>query len=153
MADPSAVVKTAGRLGHLDEAALEVRIGVLQRMIDKDPGLKAQADVEPVYLETTMGGLDDVKALGRRIMHRWNTELYGIVCGTSANDKGDREAILGAMSLGQAAVIAAVATALAGLGVPAPIAAALAPLIVKRFIWPAKDELCVAWGESIKAAG
>jgi len=36
------------------------------------------------------------------------------------------------------------------LGVYAAIAAALAPLIVKRFIWPAKDELCAAWGEGVK---
>lgn len=153
MAGISAVVATAQRLRTLDEAALEVRLGVLQNMIDKNASLAERADVEPVYLETTMGGLDDVKALGRRILRRWNKELYGIVCGGTAANQTDRTAILGALSVSEAAVIAAVAAALIGLAVPAPIAAALAPLIVKRFIWPAKDELCAAWGEEVKAIG
>jgi hypothetical protein len=44
-------------------------------------------------------------------------------------------------------VLAAVASALLTLGAPAAIAAAVTPLIVKRFIWPAEDELCAAWDE------
>jgi hypothetical protein len=73
------------------------------------------------------------------------------VCGGKGNDKADREKILGALRLDEAAVIAAVAAALIAMAVPAPIAAAAAPLIVKKFIWPARDELCDAWGEALKA--
>lgn len=77
--------------------------------------------------------------------------LYFYCHGYAATRPGLLMAKLTSLNLGEAAVIAAVAGALIGLGVGAAIAAPLAPLIVRRFIWPAKDELCVAWGESIDA--
>jgi hypothetical protein len=94
-----------------------------------------------------------MRALGRKILKRWNKELHGLVCGSGSANEKERTEILNSLNLGETAVIAAVAAALFGLGVPPPIAAALAPLIVKKFIWPAKDELCIAWGEGIKAQG
>ena len=153
MPDISAVVKEAQRLESKDEASLELLVGLRAKAIEKNPALKDTVDLEPKYDGTTMGALDDVKALGRRILKRWNKELHGLVCENKTADQKDRKAILDALNLGQAAVIGAVAGALIGLAVPAPIAAALAPLIVKKFIWPAKDELCAAWGEGIKAQG
>src|SRR5258708_17469859 len=153
MPDISAVVKEAQRLESKDEASLELLVGLRAKAIEKNPALKDTVDLEPKYDGTTMGALDDVKALGRRILKRWNKELHGLVCENKTADQKDRKAILDALNLGQAAVIGAVAGALIGLAVPAPIAAALAPLIVKKFIWPAKDELCAAWVEGIKAQG
>jgi hypothetical protein len=153
MPDISAVVNEARRLESRDEAALELLVGLRAKAIEKNPALTDTVDLEPKYDGATMGALDDIKALGRRILKRWNKELHGLVCENKAADQKDRKAILDSLSLGQAAVVAAVAGALITLTVPAPIAAALAPLIVKRFIWPAKDELCTAWGEGIKAQG
>jgi hypothetical protein len=59
--------------------------------------------------------------------------------------------VFAALSLDEAALIAAIAPALLWIGAPAAIAAAVAPLIVKKFIVPAKEELCAAWEEAITA--
>lgn len=142
MPNAKTVADAANRLyKQKDEDALEVLIGMREKAIDANPALK---DFE------TMGGLDELKAMGRRILNRWNKELYGVVCVGKSGDQKDRKAVLDSLNLGETAVIAAVASALLTLGVYAAIAAALAPLIVKRFIWPAKDELCAAWGEGVK---
>jgi hypothetical protein len=151
MTDKQAVVVAAQKLGSRDEAALEVLLGLRQKAIERDPALKDDVEFEPKYDGTTMGPLDDLRKLGRRILKKWNKELQEVVCGKGAKNKKDRAAVLESLNLGEAAVIAAVASALLSLGVVAALAAALAPLIVKRFIWPAKDELCAAWAEAIKA--
>ncbi len=147
------VRREAQRLAKKDEKALELLVGMQAKAIEKEPGLAKSISLEPQYDEATMGFLDDVRALGRRILKRWNRELNKLVCGTDSGSEKDRKAILDALDIGETAVIGAVATALVGLGVPLPIAAALAALIVKKFIWPAKDELCAAWSEAIKADG
>jgi hypothetical protein len=93
-----------------------------------------------------------LKALGRRILARWSKELYTAICGSSAKDAEARNKVLTAINLGEAALIAAVAGALLWITAPAALAAALAPLIVKKFIAPAGEELCEYWGEAINAA-
>jgi hypothetical protein len=153
MPDTSAVVAAADQLAKRDEAALELLIGLRAAAIEKDPSLADDVNLEPHYEATLMGPLEDIKSLGRRILNRWNKELHDIVCGNEKTDKTDRQAILNSLNLGEAAVIAAVATALLSLGVVAALAAVLAPLIVKRFIWPAKEELCDAWGDALHANG
>jgi len=151
MPNAKTVADAANRLyKQKDEDALEVLIGMREKAIDANPALKDDVEFEPQYEFETMGGLDELKAMGRRILNRWNKELYGVVCGGKSGDQKDRKAVLDSLNLGETAVIAAVASALLTLGVYAAIAAALAPLIVKRFIWPAKDELCAAWGEGVK---
>jgi hypothetical protein len=67
----------------------------------------------------------------------------------SAEDKKMRDDLLKALNLSDAAVIAAVVTALIALGAPAAVATPVAPYLVKKFIMPAKDELCDAWGEAM----
>jgi hypothetical protein len=152
MTDKQKVVVAAQSLNSRDEAALEVLIGLRQKAIERDPSLKDNVEFEPKYDGTTMGPLEEVKKLGLRILKKWNKELHEVVCGKGTKDKKDRAAVLESLNLGEAAVIGAVASALLSLGVVAALAAALAPLIVKRFIWPAKDELCAAWAEAIKAS-
>jgi hypothetical protein len=153
MSDKTAVVAAAVELSKRDEAALELLLGLRAEAIETDPSLKDNVNLEPKYEAALMGPLDDIKALGRRILKRWNKELHDVVCSSANPDQKDREAILSSLDLGETAVIAAVATALLGLTVPAAFAAVLAPLIVKRFIWPAKDELCSAWGEALSKNG
>lgn len=153
MATESEVIDAANIHARKDEASLEVLLGMIEKEIERDPAAKETAFLEPKYEGTAMGPLDDLKRLGLRILKRWNKELNQLVCGGKSDDSKDRQAILNSLGLGEAAMIAAVAGALLSLGVFAPLAAAMAPLIVKRFIAPAKDELCEAWGEAIKAGG
>jgi len=147
------VVAAANKLNQQkqDDEALLVLIGMREKAISAEPARKDDPNLEVVYEGSTMGPLDDLKRLGKRVASRWNKELFAIVCGPDNKDSEEREQLLNSLNLGEAAVIAAVAGALIGLGVGAAIAAPLAPLIVRRFIWPAKDELCVAWRESIEA--
>lgn len=151
MSGIQSVIDSAERLSSRDEDALELLLGMRARAIEKTPALQDNPDFEPKYDGQTMGAIDDLKALGRRILNRWNKELHGIVCGGTAGDKSGRSAIMNSLNLGEAAVIAAVAGALLSAGAAAALAAAAAPLIVKRFIMPAKDELCEAWSEAIRA--
>jgi hypothetical protein len=154
MANVKAVEDAAKRLyGQKDETALEVLVGLREKAIERDPLLKDNPDFEPKYDGTVMGPLDDIKSLGKKILRRWNKGLYDSVCGNNAEDSKERKAILDSLNLGEAAVVAAVASALLSLGVAAAIAAAVAPFLVKKFIWPAKDELCKAWGEEVRAQG
>lgn len=151
MPNLSAIVTAARRLNEQKEdEALYVLIGMREKAVANEPALKDDPDLEVVYAEPTMGPLDDIKRLGKRITNRWSKELYAIVCGNEDKDTEIRESLLNSLSLGEAAVIAAVASALISMGVGAAIAAPLAPLLVRRFIWPAKDELCEAWGEAIE---
>lgn len=153
MTDLNEVVAAANKLNEQkqDDEALLVLIGMREKALSVEPARKDDPNLEVVYEGSTMGPLDDLKRLGKRVASRWNKELFAIVCGNERLDSKEREALLNSLNLGEAAVIAAVAGVLIGLGVGAAIAAPLAPLIVRRFIWPAKDELCVAWRESIEA--
>jgi hypothetical protein len=74
MFDKSAVVAAAVELSKRDEAALELLLGLRAEAISADPSLKDDVDLEPKYEATLMGPRDDIKALGRRILKRWNKE-------------------------------------------------------------------------------
>jgi hypothetical protein len=151
MIDVNAVVTAANRLNEeKDEEALLVQIGLREQAIKADPERQNDPNLDVVYAETTMGPLDELKRIGKRIANRWSKELHGLACGNESKCAKEREALLNSLNLGEAAVIAAVVTALISLGVGAAIAAPLAPLIVHKFIWPAKDELCLAWGEALE---
>jgi hypothetical protein len=153
MATEAEVITAAQHLSTTkDETSLLVLVGMLDQAIKEKPELADQAEVPLVYDSTHMGLLDPILAVGRKILKKWNKAVHGLVCGNGAEDSKERQNIVSAFRAGEAAVIGAVAAALMGLWVPAPIAAALAPIIVKKFIWPAKDELCAAWGEAIAAA-
>ncbi|HEU4511395.1 MAG TPA: hypothetical protein VFR78_24415 [Pyrinomonadaceae bacterium] len=153
MSDLNEVIAAANQLNEQkqDDEALLVLIGMREKALAAEPALKDDPNLEVAYEETTMGPLDDLKRLGKRVLTRWNKEIYGICCSNETLDSKERAAVLNSLNLGEAAVIAAVAGVLISMGVGAAIAAPLAPLIVRRFIWPAKDELCVAWRESIDA--
>jgi hypothetical protein len=54
-------------------------------------------------------------------------------------------------NLGETALICAVAGALMALGLFPALAAAVSPLVVKRFILPTRDELCAHGPEALSA--
>jgi hypothetical protein len=146
-----AVIEEAQRLyQQKDESALEMLVGMRSAAIDREPSLVTDVSLEPKYEMMTIGPLHEIKVLALRIINRWNKELYSICCDQNAGHADeDRKAILNSLNMGEAAVVAAVTGALLALSVPAPVAAALAAVIVKRFIWPAKEELCNSWAGAI----
>jgi hypothetical protein len=151
MDDEKTVIRAAERLSRKDDEALALEIGLRDKLITSDPKLGDQADLAVSY-GTHMGLIEDVKALGWRILARWNRELYRVVCSsTKKEDQELRVKLFAALDINEAALIAVVAPAIVWLGAPVAIAAAVAPLIVKKFIVPAKEELCISWGEAIAA--
>jgi len=158
MANETTVVKEAEVLLSKDDEALLLEIGLRQRAIQADPAHGDDPHLQIEYDSTHMGLIDNIKLLGRRIMTRWNKELYGVICDKkpsgvteTTEDKKVRDDLLKALNLGDAAVITAVVTGLMALGAPAAIAAPVAPFLVRKFIMPARDELCDAWGQAITA--
>jgi len=151
MPDVTEVVSEANRLATKDEAALELLLGMREKAIEENPQLREDLYFEPKYDGRLMGPLEDIRGLGRRILNRWNKQLYGLVCGKGGENEKERDAILGALNIGETAVIGAVAAALLALGVPPPIAAPLAPLIVKMFVWPAKGRALRGLGRRNKS--
>jgi hypothetical protein len=142
-----------------DEQALELELGLRSNKIDKaEPAERPELAADPqlpVTYEKHMGLIDDIKALGKRVALRWSKELHGLVCNpTKPEDKKLAEDIREAAGLKgiglETALIAAVVPAILWLGAPAAIAAVVAPLVVKKFILPARDELCDAWGEALQ---
>lgn len=143
-------IAAAQDFARLDEESLLVLLGKQEKAIEREPALAANPSLDPPYDSTHMGVVDDLKALGRRILKRWNQELHRLVC--EQGDDAERKQLLDALNLGEAAAVAAVASALLAIA-PAAIAAAAAPIIVKKFLVPAKEELCVAWGEMLELEG
>ena len=150
MANTTEVIERAQQLAkEKQEPALEVLLGMLDEELTHHPELKDQVSYEPQYKDGEMGSLDDLKFVGLRVLNRWNKELHALVCGNKPEDAAQRNNFLASLSLGEAAVIGAVVTALLPLGVPPIVAAPLAAIIVKRFIRSGKDEVCQVWAERI----
>lgn len=145
------VRQAAQLLAKSEDEALEVLLGKLDKAVTEDPSKKDDLSLNPQYDGPTMGTIEAVRDLGRRVARRWSRELHGLVCGEESNHPEERGELLDALKLSEAATIAAVASGLVALNVGAAIAAAAAPLIVRRFIWPAKDELCTAWAEMLQS--
>lgn len=148
------VIRAAQQLyAEKDAAALELELGKRARAVEQNPKLAGDSSLSVQYDTETMGPLDDIKRLGRRILKRWNRSLHGLVCPQDGEETEEGKQLKEALNLGEAAVIAAVASVLLGFGVGGAIVAPLASVLVKQFIWPAKDELCGAWGEAIADEG
>ena len=152
MTNIEAIKATAKKLyDEKNETALEVLIAKCDAAVKKNPELGNNPNLDVKYTETTMS-FEALKILGRNIVNQWNVQLFGLVCGITSEDQNDRKIILDALKIGSGAAAGAVAAALTTtFAVPAAVAVAVAALIVKRFIWPARAELCKGWQEKIKA--
>lgn len=88
--------------------------------------------------------------LGGRILRRLERELHQLLCGTTKQDKDDREAL----GLTGDVLIGTLTTALTmGLSVGPQVAAIAAALIVRRLAAPTIDEACQYWSEAIEKEG
>src|SRR6478735_8169325 len=100
----SDTITVAENLLSKDEQALLLEIGLRENAITADPTRADDPDLAVVYEGTHMGLIDDIKALGNRIMNRWNRELYAIVCpkasaAVTAEEKKTRDDLLTALNL------------------------------------------------------
>lgn len=151
MIDSKKVVDAALALSPQDVDALEVLLARRDHAIKANPALQDDLELDPAYATETMG-IESLKAHARSLVNLWNKNLYDLACAAGTSESKERKDLLDALRVGDAAVIGAVVAALLAMNLAAPLAAVLAPILVKRFIMPAKDELCAAWGESIKGA-
>jgi hypothetical protein len=139
--------QVAGKLAdQFDDEGLAVLLARRFEAIEKDPSLSGDLEMMPAYESTEMG-LAELRALGWRLVRRWNRELHRLVCGSS--DAQVRQDLARALNLGEGTVIAVLMPCLLGIGIPAALAVVLAPIIVRKFLVPAGDELCNAWEEAI----
>lgn len=139
----------ANDLVDYDEAALIEQLGIRAKMLQQDPSFAGDLAPELNYDAKFLGPLDSAKALGLKILDRWNKELFEITCGSSSDDKEDRTKILNALTLGEGAAIAALIPVLAGLGLAPTLAAVLAAIIVKRFFGSAVETICESWKQQL----
>jgi hypothetical protein len=108
MADTTDLIVAAERLGEKkDEEALAFEIGLRSKRIEGDQTAADNPDLIVTYgTHMGMGAIDDIKALGWRILVRWNKELYAVVCSSEkAEDQEMRKKIFSALSLDEAALI------------------------------------------------
>ncbi|ETX27267.1 SGNH/GDSL hydrolase family protein [Roseivivax isoporae] len=154
----AAVAAHAAALSALDEHALLCELQERLDLIDRDP---ATADLPSApLLSLSTGGLEGgiattVGPLARRLLRRWERELYDLICGDAAADAAERTKLREALGAGQDALVGAIAAWLVSgpLGVSALLAGVLAALLVKRVGGSAVEEICTLWGERLNAAG
>lgn len=148
MANLQKVAKPAvDKLLKKDEDQLYKELGMRTKALAKDPLLMTRSfDLEVVYDMAAMGPMDDVRALGQQLFKRWTVEANKLLCGTTAEDKEDRDKLRNSFGIDDVTVAAALAALLVvQLGIPAAIAAVVAALLIKRFFHPTYEEFCKAW--------
>jgi len=141
--------QVAQSLAERDVENLYELIGRQEKTIERNPALAYGPDLDPPYDSGHMGLIEDVKALGKRVAKRWSHALHDLICG-SGND-AEREQLKTALNISEAAAIATVTGLLLPVLSP-PIAAAVAVVIVKKFLAPAGEELCEYWKEQLDEA-
>jgi hypothetical protein len=142
----------ANDLAEYDESSLIEQLGIRAKLMERDPSIAGNFSPQVTYDAKFLGPLDDVKALGLRILKRWNKELFSIACGSGKDDEADRTKILSALTLSEGAAIGAMIPILTGLGLAPALAAILAAIIVKRFLGTAIDTVCEAWKRQVEMA-
>lgn len=149
--DPSSALE---KLLYADEDTLHEQLGLrIRATASREQGV---LEDNPTLIHDTqvMGPLDDLRELGRRVLRRWNRELYRVACGDETAAGEDRERIRDALNVGDVALGAAIASVLIGsFGVAPAVATVVGALVVKRLGVPAADELCKFWQENLAEDG
>jgi hypothetical protein len=95
-------------------------------------------------------GPEDLHTLGKNIFNRINRELHQLFCGSTAEDKDQREELAKIFRLDPAMGQAALTIFLIStIGLDSTIAAAVAVLLLKRVILPAGGEICEFWNQHL----
>lgn len=133
-----------------DENTLLEQLGIRAKATQQGQSNGMGYTAEPTYDAQVMGVMDDVRTLGRRLLNRWNLELYKVMCGSESGDKQDRESLLKAIGATDVALAAAMTAVLVSSFAVAPaVATVIAALVVKRVIGPTGDVFCKMWAEQL----
>jgi hypothetical protein len=146
---PDTLDKTIGGLLLADDDSLLEQLGIYVKANVARQAAVVEYAPTITHDEKMMGPLDDVRALGRRVLARWNRELFQVMCGSAAGDQKERESLLKAIGVSDVAIASALTALLVTWGVAAAIATLIAALVVKRIISPAGKEFCAFWGEKL----
>src|SRR5437879_2339640 len=123
MADTTADTQRAlERLLKSSENQLYEELGTRTRALQREFAVAGQVEPKVTYDVALMGPLDGVRALGKRIFHRWNVEANKLMCGDDPEHKADREKLLTAANLTDAVVGTTISTALISVGLAPAIA-------------------------------
>jgi hypothetical protein len=129
-----------------EDDQLFTELGIRACAMERDPNVAGSFTPNAAFDGTSMGPLDTVKELGQRLFKRWNVEAYKLLCGDNPDDEKTRDEIKSALSLGDAAFGAALASALIStFGLAPALAAVIGAILVKRFFKPAHEEVCAVW--------
>jgi len=152
----AAVAAHARQLMSLDEPHLLAELDRRIALVELDP---SQAELPSMELLTVAegeleGGLPRIGPTTRRLLRRWERELYELLCGSDPDDKADRGKLRDAAGVGPDALVGALAGWLVAgpLGAPALLAGVIAAIIVKRFGTATLDQMCQIWRERLDAA-
>jgi hypothetical protein len=127
------------------EQSLIDQIGRNTKMLQRDPAVAGQLAfaARRAGAPRVAGTVRDIRTVGNRILRRWAREVYAIVCGERPEDRADRRRILAALRLGEAGAATVIAGVLIGsMGLAPVLASAIAVIVARRFLEPAREELC-----------
>jgi hypothetical protein len=150
MSDDDLGKAIATMVNSYDEEALIKQLAMRVEATKENPAVAGSYDPAVAYDFEHAGLSDSLLDLGGRILHRWERELYGVVCGDAKEDAADRNSILTKIAGDDIALGAAVGGVLISLGVGPAVAVVVAALVIKRIIHPAGNEVCKMWSERLK---
>jgi hypothetical protein len=111
------------------------------------------ADVEVMDDVAQAGPLDELAALGKRILSRWNKVMYDLVCAGGGGDVDPdvQKSIFAALKIGSPeAVAAAITGVLISVFSVGPAIAAVVGVLLGRLLLPAAGkEVCAYWKEQL----
>lgn len=145
-----AVAAAADFAADYDTDALLVLLGRQDKALASVPEEKSNPRFDPAYDKDHMGIIDDLKELGTRIAMEAAKGLQKLICGSDDPEvTKNREALMAAAGLSEAAAIGAVTSLLLTFASPV-VAAAAAVVIVRLFLVPAGNEICEFWAEKLE---
>lgn len=135
-----------------DTDALLALLGRQEKALETSPDQKANPRFDPAYDSSHMGVIDDLRDLGMRIVMRAASGLQKLICGSDDPEIAkNRQALIAAAGISEAAAIGAVTSLLLTFAAPV-VAAAAAVVIVRLFVIPAGEEICEFWAEKLDEA-
>lgn len=136
-------------LDYDDEALLD-QIAMRATEMRFEPQIAGELSATVTIDAEHLGILEDVQELGGRIFKRIEREMFDLLCGDSQGAQADRQSIIEATGLGDAALGAALVAAMTGIGIAPIVATAAAALLIKRVLKPAGGVACEFWGEQLE---
>ncbi|MDI4656467.1 hypothetical protein [Xanthobacter autotrophicus] len=140
-----------GELQQADDEKLLEQLGAYSKAYALEPAkFAAPATSVPIDM-ATMGPLDGLMEIGRRVLKRWQKVIYDLVCGGGEGDQDARKTILDSLKINSPEALAA---AVAGVLISAfnvgPAIATIVGVLFGRLLLPAAGEVvCEYWKEQL----